>query len=380
MSKPERADQSESASPEAARPFDLESVEAAIAVAIRAPSIYNTQPWQWEFGSDRLDLRTDRSRQLAVVDPDGHSLLISCGAALALAIYGLRAAGWTVTITRLPDPADPDLLARVRPLSRAEPTQLDLDRVAAARRRQSDRRPFAADPVPPEAIEQLREATAEPGVYVHFPVREDEYVELAVAVSQADHIERHDADYAAELASWVRSDPTSPDGVPVTAVPHMSAEHPRHTDIALREFGLATPGLQLIDLDVDEHPLLAVVLTSTMGPRAHLQGGEAMMRLMVEAERQGLATCALSQAVDLLAFRARLRTMMGWTDHPQMILRLGIAPAGALPPPTPRRPVAEVLRIVEGGRLAQRPPCGRGTPCPPAQQARTGPRHTDSTG
>src|SRR4051794_39294469 len=109
MTKPERVDQPESPSPEVAHPFDLASVEAAVTVAIRAPSIYNTQPWRWEFGSDGLDLRADRSRQLAVVDPDGHSLLISCGAALALARYGLRAAGWTVTTTRLPDPADPDL-------------------------------------------------------------------------------------------------------------------------------------------------------------------------------------------------------------------------------------------------------------------------------
>jgi hypothetical protein len=43
-----------------------------------------------------------------VVDPDGHSLLISCGAALALATYGLHAAAWPAAIARLSDPADPD--------------------------------------------------------------------------------------------------------------------------------------------------------------------------------------------------------------------------------------------------------------------------------
>jgi nitroreductase len=323
--------------------FDVASVEAAVAVAIRAPSIYNTQPWRWELGPHGLDLRADRSRQLAVVDPDGHSLLISCGAALMLGVYGLRAAGWTVDLTRLPDPDDPDRLARLRPTGRTEPSPLDLDRVAAALRRHSDRRPFRPDPVPDDVIDRLRAAAGEPEVYVHFPVHRDEYVQIAVAVSHADHIQRQQAEYAQELARWVRPDATSPDGVPVTAVPHLSAAHPRHTDVALRNFELATPGLQVIDLDVDEHPLLAVVLTTDFGPRGHLRGGEAMMRLMVEAERLGLATCPLSQAVDLLAFRFRLRTVMGWADYPQMLLRLGVAPSTAPPPRTPRRPVADVL-------------------------------------
>jgi len=142
--------------------FDLGSVEAAVAVAIRAPSIYNTQPWWWDLRSDGLDLRADRSRQLAVVDPDGHSLLISCGASLALAKYGFQAAGWRAAIARLPDPADPDLVARLRPLDRAQPTRADLDRVAAAQRRQSDRRPYKPEPVPEKVIDHLRDSPPGP--------------------------------------------------------------------------------------------------------------------------------------------------------------------------------------------------------------------------
>jgi nitroreductase len=354
MTSSDPTDHTRSGDAETVGPLDLESVKAAVAVAIRAPSIYNTQPWRWEFGSDGLDLRADRSRQLPVVDPDGHSLLISCGAALTLADYGLRGAGWTIDLALLPEPDDPDLLARLRPTGRLEPAQLDRDRVVAALRRRSDRRPYGKGPIPEDVIDRLHDATNDPGVFAHFPARSDEYIELAVAISHADHIERHNTDYAAELAHWVHADATRSDGVPVTAVPHLSSTHPRHTDIALRNFELAMPGLQVIDLDVDEHPLLAVILTTTFGPEAHLQGGEAMMRMMVEAELRGLATCPLSQAVDLLAFRARLRTVMGWTEYPQMMLRLG-PPASAEPPPlTPRRPVADVLTIKDARSSAER--------------------------
>ena len=50
------------------------------------------------------------------------------------------------------------------------------------------------------------------------------------------------------------------------------------------------------------------------------------MRLMIQAELDGLATCALSQAVDLLFFRSQLRTVMSWTGYPQMMVRLGQKP------------------------------------------------------
>ena len=71
-----------------------------------------------------------------------------------------------------------------------------------------------------------------------------------------------------------------------------------------------------------------------------------MMRLMVEAELAGLSSCPLSQAVDMLAFRVRLQTVMNWTDYPQMMLRLGTPPAGTPAPLTRRRAVADVLHTL----------------------------------
>ena len=84
--------------------LDRSDVEQALAVAVRAPSIHNTQPWAWQLGPDALVLRADRTRQLAVADPDGHSLLVSCGAALHLTELALRARGWQLETTLLPGP------------------------------------------------------------------------------------------------------------------------------------------------------------------------------------------------------------------------------------------------------------------------------------
>ena len=45
--------------------FDRATVEAALAVAVRAPSIHNTQPWAWRLGRDGLALLHEAVEVLA---------------------------------------------------------------------------------------------------------------------------------------------------------------------------------------------------------------------------------------------------------------------------------------------------------------------------
>jgi nitroreductase len=325
--------------------IDRAVVEAVVAAASRAPSLHNTQPWQWRLQGDLLELRADRTRQLHVADPDGHSLLISCGAAAELTSLALAARGWTVAASLLPDPADPDLLARFPLTSPGPPVPVAEQQMLAAGRRRSDRRVFGPGPVSGDGIERLRSAAHAPGVFADFPSREDQTVDLAVAISRADRSERDDPAYAAEMAAWIRPDPTSPDGVPTTVIPVVAGDQPRHTDIPLRDFELGTPGTQLISTGTDERPLIGVIFTDTDSPLERLRAGQAMMRLMIQAELDGIATCPLSQSVDLVFFRSQLQTLMSWVGYPQMMLRLGPKPTSTPPPLTARRPINDVFTV-----------------------------------
>src|SRR5690242_6274406 len=94
-------------------------VERAVSFGVRAPSIHNTQPWRWVYRPGVLELYADRSRQLPALDPDGRSLVLSCGAALELARLGFAAAGWQTEVDRVPDRHRPDLLARIRTVDRS---------------------------------------------------------------------------------------------------------------------------------------------------------------------------------------------------------------------------------------------------------------------
>lgn len=167
-------------------------------------------------------------------------------------------------------------------------------------------------------------------------------------LSWADRVERNDQAYLDEVNRWLRDPDVHAvvDGVPLQAVPHVPVGQPRHTDVPLRDFEVGATGRQLIERDVDEQPLIAVVFTDSDSPRDHLRTGQSMMRLMIEAELLGLASCPLSQAVDLAAFRTRVQGLMGWIGYPQMMLRLGhsSAPLAELVS-TPRRAPSAVLGL-----------------------------------
>ncbi|MEU4624796.1 hypothetical protein AB0G04_33095 [Actinoplanes sp. NPDC023801] len=100
---------------------------AAAAMAGRAPSIHNTQPWRWRLTADELNLHLDHSRALDVTDPDSRLAIMSCGATLHHALVSLAADGWHAGLARMPDPAHPDHLARLR-LGRRIPVRLEARR------------------------------------------------------------------------------------------------------------------------------------------------------------------------------------------------------------------------------------------------------------
>ncbi len=318
-------------------------LRAAVDRARLAPSLHNAQPWSWRVDGTVAELFADRDREVPVADPTGRELLLGCGAALHHLRVVLAAGGWRATVQRLPDPAHPDLLARVELTGRGEPDQAASELAGAIARRRTDRRPFGPDPVSGADLVELRRAVAAEDAYLAVATDLDDRVELAVLAGRAERIQSADPAYADELATWTGHRPRR-DGVPASQVPHVTAE--RHSDVALRDFEVAAPGEVEVPAGVDERPLWALLYTTEDTPAAQLRSGEAMSALLLTATARGLAAGIQSQPVEVPGVRAQLEgRLLDALGHAQVLARLG-RPDPAAPdlPATPRRPTDEVLR------------------------------------
>lgn len=315
---------------------DHETVRAAMALATRAPSVHNTQPWRWRIGSHSVHLYAEESLHLVHTDPDGRDLLISCGAALHHAAVALYALGWQPTIHRFPNPAEPDHLAAIE-LVRCTPSQPDIALAAAIPRRRTDRRFYSGWPVALGDVALMTARAARLGIGLRRVKLNDVLITaLRQAVSQ--HV--HDTEYLTELTMW------SGRYASVAGVPARSTPTPDYgAAVPSRIFAGPVLGQPAGTTASDDNGLLLALGTSTDTPLDRLRAGEATSAVLLTATAQGLSTCPVTEALENPDCREIVRTdVFGDELFPQMLIRVGWAPLNADPlPATPRRPLSDVV-------------------------------------
>jgi nitroreductase len=312
--------------------FISESVRNAVDLARCAPSIHNSQPWVFVVSEERIDLYADRRRWLPATDADQRDLILSCGAALHHLRVGLAAADVGASVRRVPDAANSDLLASV--LLGEDTDQVDATLSAQIPLRRSDRRPFRPWPMPEAFKRQLIERAAEQGALLRVIEEADARAVLVAAFAAAAAEQSGVPGYAEELQAW--TDRPGAEGIPGNNV-----ERPVPPTVdAARDFG----GQRAVSYnDEPEEATLLVIGTSSDDRLSQLRAGEAMSAVLLEATRQGLGNCPLSQPLEVGSTREELQNeVLGGTLSPQVVLRIGWAQQETLPA-TPRRPVEEII-------------------------------------
>ncbi|NOT28866.1 MAG: nitroreductase, partial [Planctomycetes bacterium] len=87
-------------------------------------------------------------------------------------------------------------------------------------------------------------------------------------------------------------------------------------------------------------PALALLGTRADEPADWLRTGQALARILLLAQVEGVSASFLNQPIEVPELRSRVRELTGRSGHAQLLLRMGYGPELR---PTPRRPVEEVF-------------------------------------
>lgn len=319
---------------------EAEILAYLLRLAVLAPSSHNTQPWRFRLCGQVLELWADRSRQLAVVDPQGRELTISCGAALFYLQVAARHYGYTGEAELMPEPEQPDLLARMRLGAPRPPSEDDQRMFHSLGRRRTRRAPFEPR-VPDQAMLRRWEiAAAEEGAPLYF-VPQARRRAVAELVAEGDRRQGGDRRYRHELIKWIHSDSSERlDGIPLDAF-GFEGLLAYLGPLLLGRVNWGGVQAKRDAQAVLDAPAVAVLATDGDEPVDWMSTGAALARVTLLASAEGVYAGYLNQPIQVPELRPRLAEALG-VEYPQLLLRMGY---GAEPPATPRRPVEEVLRF-----------------------------------
>jgi hypothetical protein len=319
--------------------LEPEVIRDAVALACRAPSLHNSQPWHWVAESGQLHLFADCEASVQTVDRAGREMLLSCGAVLDHLRIAIAAAGWDTTVDRFPDSDAADHLATLEFNPLASVSDAQRQRAEAILRRRTDRLPFAAPPRWNSLEQQLRSRTGHDVALAVIP--EDARQQLAEASRLTEAIRHNDPSYQSELRWW--TSPFDPDhGVPPSS--RVSASEASRVDVG-RAFPTTGYSERRPTIAVDHSKIL--VLSTCDDTRSHvLRCGEALSAVLLDCTIAGFATCTLTHMTEVTPARKLIQELSGQTGIPQLLVRVGKIPAVEQHvPATPRRPLSEVLEF-----------------------------------
>lgn len=322
---------------------DTAVIGDAVRLACRAPSLHNSQPWRFVVKGDTLHLFADPSRIVRATDGSGREALLACGVVLDHLRVAMAAVGFIADVDRFPNPNNQLHVAAVNFTPMEFMTDGHQRRANAILLRRTDRLPFAA-PRDWDIFElNLHDAVDSDAVRLDM-IPDDLRPQLAEASYLTESLRFYDSSYHAELEWWTAPFKFS-DGIPHSSL--VSAAESDRVDVG-RAFPVTAHRERRLEVDEDRAKV-AVLSTYDETRDSELRCGEALSAVLLDATMAGLATCTLTHITELPASRdivAGLIEQGNKSVTPQVLIRVGETPSLAeVPPPTPRRPIGEVLEF-----------------------------------
>jgi nitroreductase len=305
--------------------------------AAAAPSIHNTQPWQFTVvADDLLEVHADPDRALWVSDPRARALYMSCGAALFNIKTAIRMTGFNPLVWPLPHPEfSPLVLAAVQAEPGRPPTFAEREMYEAIWQRHTNRNPFTSEAIAEPMLSALEQAAGFEFATLRLLPSTEAAVVLELAAEASAEL-ADDVEHRIELQKWIGTT-SATDGIPAEALPSQPSRRtaPVRGDLAAASVAVTRPAG-----DYEEFPQLAVLTTARDEPADWLRAGQALQRVLLTATVHGLSASFLYQSIELRDMRGDAAPPWPFPENPQIVIRLGY---GKQPVATPRRAIDDVL-------------------------------------
>jgi nitroreductase len=284
--------------------------------AMAAPSMHNAQPWRFEISGPVVDVILDQDRTLPAEDPAGRFTRIGIGAAT----FNLRVAaamlGYETTFAIDPDPARPEIVARVfvGELQTSIPPLSSL--YGELRRRHTYRGPMTTAELSPRVLDQVTEAARAEGADLHW-LDADQRVKLSRILHEANELDALDEDHLPERGRSIGGDRTG-DGIPEALLGPLPAG-----PAAFRNLSAGFDDRGRSEAVFEQQPVIAILTTTADGPSDWVRAGMGLQHALLTATSHDMAASFLNQALEYAQLRLLVQELVGRTVRPQLIIRVG---------------------------------------------------------
>lgn len=296
--------------------------------AVWVPPAYDTQPWWFASRGSTVSVHADEGHGAEPADPEGRQMYVSCGAALYTLRLAVRNLGRMPEVRLPSDRRRPGLVADVR-LGEERPATAEERRLyAQIRRPYAHSGGFRPGGLPIGLLQTLRTHAYREQVSLRIVADPRARIALAALTEAAEQVRRQNPAHAGRALVSA--------GGPEETHPRESA----HVDAEFAGCDYARgQGWGHIAEQRDATGVVAMLLTDGDTRLDWVRAGQALQRTLLCAGGHEVSAAFHGQALEVPELREFIRTRFCDGAHPQMIMRLGIAPAEAA-----RRSVTELTR------------------------------------